>query len=118
LRDLARSEVEATLEELPEALRRPARAIPVTYLARPDRALRRSGVADDTLGLFVGEAYPEESTTSAPLPAQILLFLGNLWEMAEGDAEVFCDEVRTTLLHELGHYLGLDEEDLDDRGLL
>ena len=36
----------------------------------------------------------------------------------EGDEEEFRFEVRTTLMHELGHYLGLDEEELDERGLL
>ena len=51
------------------------------------------------------------------MPPQIILFLGNIWELAEGDEESFCDEVRTTLLHELGHYLGLDEDDLTERGL-
>jgi predicted Zn-dependent protease with MMP-like domain len=51
------------------------------------------------------------------LPPQIILFLDNLWDFAEGDPEVYRDEVQATYLHELGHYLGLDEIDLDDRGL-
>jgi predicted Zn-dependent protease with MMP-like domain len=48
------------------------------------------------------------------------LFLENLWLMIEeegGDERDFRFEVRTTLLHELGHYLGLNEEDLEERGL-
>jgi predicted Zn-dependent protease with MMP-like domain len=48
---------------------------------------------------------------------QVILFLGNLWDEVEGDVELFLSEVRTTYLHELGHYLGLDEDDLADRGL-
>ncbi len=52
-----------------------------------------------------------------PLPPQIILFLENLWDLAEADQEIFRDEVHTTYLHELGHYLGLDEDDLFDRGL-
>jgi len=51
------------------------------------------------------------------MPPQIILFLENLWDFAEGDEEMFREEVATTLLHELGHYLGLDEDDLTDRGL-
>lgn len=51
------------------------------------------------------------------MPPQIILFLENIWEYAEGDAGVYRVEVRTTLLHELGHYLGLDEDDLAERGL-
>ena len=39
------------------------------------------------------------------------------WLIAEEDEEIFCDEVHTTYLHELGHYLGLDEDELTERGL-
>ena len=52
-----------------------------------------------------------------PLPPQIILFLENLWDFSESDEEIFLDEVHTTLLHELGHYLGLGEDDLEERGL-
>jgi hypothetical protein len=41
---------------------------------------------------------------------------GNLY-IADADEEIFREEVHTTYLHELGHYLGLDEDDLFDRGL-
>jgi predicted Zn-dependent protease with MMP-like domain len=51
------------------------------------------------------------------MPPQIILFLDNLWDFADRDEGVFRQEVRTTLLHELGHYLGLDEDDLTERGL-
>jgi len=43
--------------------------------------------------------------------------LENLWDFAGGEEEIFRDEVHTTLLHELGHHLGLDEEELTQRGL-
>ncbi len=56
-------------------------------------------------------------SAALPLPPQIILFLENLWDQAEGDEDLFCDEVHTTCLHELGHYLGLDEDDLCERGL-
>lgn len=41
----------------------------------------------------------------------------NLWDFAEGDVETFRDETRLTYLHELGHYLGWDEDELAARGL-
>ena len=68
-----------------------------------------------TLGLFTGPEFAEEE--HATLPPQIILFLENIWEQAEGDEESFRDEVHTTYLHELGHYLGLDEDELTERGL-
>jgi predicted Zn-dependent protease with MMP-like domain len=51
------------------------------------------------------------------MPRRIILFLDNILEQADGDPAAFRAEVRDTLLHELGHYLGLDEDDLIDRGL-
>jgi predicted Zn-dependent protease with MMP-like domain len=115
--DLASTEIEATLNALPEPLRQQARTLPITLERRPSAALRRDGIEPDTLGIFTGMEFAEETNAAVPLPAQIILFLENLWDEAEGDEEIFCEEVRTTLLHELGHYLGLDEDDLWDRGI-
>jgi predicted Zn-dependent protease with MMP-like domain len=51
------------------------------------------------------------------LPPQILLFLENIWDYAGGDTGLYRDEVRITYYHELGHYLGWDEDELSRRGL-
>lgn len=117
LEALALAELEATLAELPAPLREKAKALPITLERHPNAAHRRDGIESDTLGLFVGPEYAFEETSALPLPPQILLFLENLWDQAEADPDLFRDEVRTTYLHELGHYLGLDEDDLFDRGL-
>ncbi len=114
---LAKAEVKATLNSLPAELRDAAGRLPVTYEHYPNRQLIDEGIEPDTLGLFVGPAFAEEEATPSPIPAQIILYLDNLWDMAEADPDIFREEIRTTLLHELGHYLGLDEEDLTDRGL-
>jgi len=112
---IATKEVDATLAALPEPLREKARKLPVTFEPVPNAGLQADGIAVDTLGLFVGPDYADEE--AVPMPAQIILFLENIREFAEDDEEIFCEEIATTLLHELGHYLGLDEEDLTDRGL-
>ncbi len=117
LKALALEEIEATLAALPAPLRDRAQALPVTFECRPNPAQCRDGIEPDTLGLFVGSEFAHEDTTVMPLPPQIILFLENLWEQAEGDEGAFVEEVHTTLMHELGHYLGLDEDDLFDRGL-
>jgi predicted Zn-dependent protease with MMP-like domain len=115
LQSLALAEVTATLGALPLPLREKARKLPVTCERRPSRALQADGIEPDTLGLFVGPEFADEE--QIPLPPQIILFLENIWELAEGDEKIFRDEVHTTFLHELGHYLGLDEDDLTERGL-
>lgn len=112
----AQEEVEQTLRELPETVRGAALKVPVIYERRPGDALVEDGLDDDLLGLFVGDPMAEEGQGGS-VPAQILLFLENLWEFVEGDPEGYAEEVQTTYLHELGHYLGLDEIDLEERGL-
>ena len=113
---LAEGEVADILKGLPPALRKEAERVTVIYERKPSRRLIADGIDDDTLGLFVGSDFAEEMH-AAPVPQQIILFLENIWEMAEGDEEFFREDVRDTFLHELGHYLGLDEDDLTDRGL-
>jgi predicted Zn-dependent protease with MMP-like domain len=112
---LATSEIEAILDELPKPLRARAAKLPVTLERVPNAGLQADGIAPDILGLFMGAEFADEEMI--PMPPQIILFLENLWEFAESDKETFCDEVRTTFLHELGHYLGLDEDGLTERGL-
>jgi predicted Zn-dependent protease with MMP-like domain len=111
----AREEVEQILQSLPEELRQRSAHLPVTLDERSPEELAAEGL-DETLGLFVGSdlAHPPD----VPLPTQIILFLHNIWRECEGDEAWFREEIQVTFLHELGHYLGLDEEDLDDRGLL
>lgn len=115
LRTLALDEIGATLNALPEPLRERARLVPVTLERVPNAGLQADGIESDTLGLFVGPEFSDEQ--SVPMPPQIILFLENIWGMAEQDEEWFAEEVHTTYLHELGHYLGLDEDELMERGL-
>ena len=112
----AEREVATVVDSLPPALRKEAREVTVSYERKPTRALMAEGIEEDTLGLFVGSALPE-SIHAAPIPQQIILYLENILEMGEGDLEFFREDVRATFLHELGHYLGLDEDGLTERGL-
>ena len=75
------------------------------------------GDDEDLLGLFVGASFAEVADEAEPLPSAIRLFVENLRDEAEDDPARFRQEVRDTLLHELGHYLGLDEDGLTERGL-
>jgi predicted Zn-dependent protease with MMP-like domain len=112
---VASAEVERTLLALPRPLRERAKQLPVTLERIPNAGLQADGIEPDTLGLFTGAEFAEEG--HVPLPPQIILFLENLWDLAGGEEQFFREEVRTTFLHELGHYLGLDEDELTERGL-
>ncbi|HEV2437149.1 MAG TPA: metallopeptidase family protein [Verrucomicrobiae bacterium] len=112
---MASDEIEQTLTALPRPLRERAKQLPVTFERIPNAGLQADGIEPDTLGLFTGAEFADEG--HVPLPPQIILFLENLWDLAEGEETVFREEVQTTFLHELGHYLGLDEDELIERGL-
>lgn len=113
---IADETVNAARRRLPAEVHVAAGALPVTFEPWPSEAmLEDEGIEPDILGLFVGPAMDDGG--DATLPPQILLFLENLWDFAEGDEKVFRDEVRITYLHELGHYLGWDEDEIARRGL-
>ena len=112
---IAQQEVKAILASLPAPLREQAAPLPVTYEPHPNPQLLADEYDPELLGLFIGSPLAEAG--DSPLPPQIILFLENLWDYAEQDEEFYREEVRTTYLHELGHYLGLDEIDLEERGL-
>ena len=101
--------------KLPAPLREEAKQLPITFERVPNAELLEEGIEADTLGIFTGAEFAEKG--HIPMPSQIILFLKNLWDYGEGDEEAYREEIRTTFLHELGHYLGLDEDDLMGRGL-
>jgi predicted Zn-dependent protease with MMP-like domain len=118
LTSLARDVVTAAQRRLPPEVRTVAEAVPVCYEAIPNDDILAEGWEPDILGMFVGHEHGGESgTDGAPLPPQILLFLDNILDYAEGDEAIYRDEVRLTYLHELGHYLGWDEDEVAARGL-
>ncbi|MDR0994406.1 MAG: metallopeptidase family protein [Verrucomicrobiota bacterium] len=118
LEQLAREEVARLLRRLPADVSAVAEALPVFFFARPTaEMIRRDHLEPDLLGLFVGSPYAEAMASDDVLPPGILLFLQNLWDYANGEEEAFREEIRVTYLHELGHSLGLEEEDLEQRGL-
>ena len=115
--EIGAAAVGAAQRQLPPELRGLARGVPVHYERVPAPDVLAEGFPADILGLFTGSAHGMELAHDHPAPAQILLYLDNLWDFAEDDVEIFRDEVRLTYLHELGHYFGWDEDELAARGL-
>lgn len=114
---LAADAVGAAQRRLPPELRALARGVAVHYERKPRADVIDEGFPPDILGLFTGAAHGTELSADNLTPPQILLYLENLWEFAEGSEDVFREEVERTYLHELGHYLGWDEDDVAARGL-
>jgi predicted Zn-dependent protease with MMP-like domain len=116
---IARAEqvVARVQRKLPTEIRGLANELPVIYQDWPDDELLEGEFEADILGLFVGEHHGAEVGIGNSVPPQIFLFLENIYDEAEGDLARFDEEVRLTYLHELGHYLGWDEDEVEARGL-
>ena len=115
--ELAAHAVGAAQRRLPPEIRPLARAVIVHYEAKPAPDVLAEGFEPEILGLFTGSAHGTALNQNNPAPPQILLYLDNLWDFAAEEVEAFREEVRITYLHELGQYLGWDEDELAARGL-
>ncbi len=114
-------EVARALEELPEEFREALAEVTVLVEDVPPEEILGEGedkLDPDLLGLFVGRALTERSFSGpgGELPPRILLFQRNI-ENAVADREELRREIVVTLRHELGHFLGHDEEGLEGMGL-
>lgn len=121
------------LDALPQAIRDLLDDAPVILEDRPSHELLREvGVSpdeDDLCGLHTGVPLTERSVQDhGVLPDVIHLFREGIvdhaggWEESEdedgpfGGEERIREEIRVTLLHEIGHHFGLDEDDLERLG--
>lgn len=127
--------VDEVVAALPEPIAMLLEDMAVVVVDEPDEAMLRDlGVPPEEwaearaelCGLHTGIADTELSVEhSAVLPSQIHLFRRGLFELVGGLEAVRADpearaelleEIRITLLHEIGHQAGLDEDDLDALG--
>jgi predicted Zn-dependent protease with MMP-like domain len=113
--------VEAALAELPEPVRRYLANVAVTVEDLPEveeLLLSDPPHSPSILGIFRGSPLGDKASMDpwSHFPSSIALFQRNL-ERYAGDREELLEEIRVTLLHEVGHFLGLDEDQLRDLGL-
>lgn len=112
--------VEKSLAELPKPIAKKLEEFPVVVQDLPAREMltaQEPPLTPDLLGLFAGRHIFARSSTEAPdAPGAIYLFRRNLLR-ASTDREELAHEVRVTVQHEVGHLMGLDEDELDDWGL-
>lgn len=111
----AEEEIAALQRALPAEVGHAAQCCLLLLEMRPGRDPDDGGLIGDELGLFEGASLLDDPA-SEDLP-RIRLFLANVWEWVEQDEQQYRDEVATTYLHELGHYLGWDEDEVAERGL-
>jgi predicted Zn-dependent protease with MMP-like domain len=91
--------------------------VPILVEDYPSDELIDDGLDPRLYGLFDGVPFPEQSSLGAPPHLErVLLFQRNLERHAR-TADELEEQIRITLLHETGHFFGMDEADLADVGL-
>jgi len=66
---------------------------------------------EELLGLYQGVPLPERDGFYNALPDRIAIYRGPILRACQNRREVI-REVRDTVIHELGHYFGLEEDDM------
>lgn len=107
---------EETLDSLPDEFR--SRIQNVAIIVEdfpPNQSIPRPGQSKRLLlGIFHGVPATKRSVFNLPAgPDQIVLYQKNIEAVCSSDAEVR-HQIRQTLIHELGHYFGMTEEQLKD----
>lgn len=105
---------EETLATIPDELRARLAGVPIIVADIPAAVDVLGGTDPRALGLFHGATQAERGLE--PALTEIVLFRKNIERIAH-DQESVRDEVRTTLLHEAGHFFGLDEAALERLGI-
>ncbi len=114
--------VQAALQELHPTLQEFLGNVAILVEDVPSEDVLRSydppAAPTGILGYFSGASLMERSLEDpwSNLPGAIVLFRRNLERMARTREEVI-EELQVTLYHEVGHFLGLNEDDLEARGL-
>lgn len=104
-----------TIAELPRTVVETFRNLTVDLLPVPDASLH-GDVDPEILGLYAGTPIGDAEAAPVRLPDRIYIFKRNVERIAS-DRITLIEQLRITLLHELGHHLGWDEDDLAERGL-
>jgi predicted Zn-dependent protease with MMP-like domain len=115
-----KKEVGRVIDRLPRSFRERLLNVEFVVEEQPSIELLRAEGLDprhDTLyGIYQGIPLPDRSSLDPPLlPDKITIFAEPLLEDFP-DPEELREEIRLTVLHEIAHYFGMDEEEIEDLG--
>lgn len=110
--------VEEALATIPEDFRAAIRNMAIVVEDEPpDDVLEEMEIppGDTLLGLYQGTPLPDRGAAHGnTLPDVVTLFQGPIEDAADGDPEQIVYEIGETLIHELGHYFGLSEDEIEE----
>ena len=108
------------MDRLPEEFRSRLHNVEIVIEEKPKKShLKTMGLnpqMDTLYGLYEGTPLSERSALQPPLlPDKITLFSEPLLRDFSNPLELR-NQIRLTLLHEIAHYFGMDEEEIEDLG--
>lgn len=110
--------VEQALANLPEEFKEALDNVAVMIAEEPtDEDLEEVGIdpddpdRDELFGLYHGTPLTERDSFYSALPDRVMIYRGPILRECTSRREVM-KEVRETVQHELGHYFGMEEDDL------
>ncbi len=111
--------VERAIGSIPEEIRDHLRNLTISVEENPSHELlEEMGIppGETLFGVYTGIPLPERSVTEPPLyPDEILIFKEPLERFCR-DLEELEEEIEITVVHEVAHYLGMDEDRLAELG--
>lgn len=111
--------VKRAITRIPRELRSHLENIVISVRDWPSKEMLEEvglGPGDTLLGLYRGDSLLDRSVTTPPLyPDTIFIFQGPLEAMCV-DMDELEEEIAITVIHEIAHYLGMDEEWLRELG--
>jgi predicted Zn-dependent protease with MMP-like domain len=115
-----REEAARVLDELPDEVRERLHNIEIVVQKRPSKHQLAEMDLDPheevIYGLYEGVPLPDRSVFDPPiLPDKITLFSEPLLSDFP-DREELREQIRLTVIHEIGHYFGMDEDEIEKLG--
>jgi predicted Zn-dependent protease with MMP-like domain len=109
--------VQEAIDSIPRRFRREIKNLAVVIEDEPSPELLAEMEVeppDTLLGLYQGIPLTERGSYGNVLPDRITLYQGPIEEECEGDEDEIVVAIGETLIHELGHYFGMSEDQIMD----
>lgn len=111
--------VDRALDSIPPAFEQYMEGLAIDIEDQPDeQTLEEMGIEDpyELLGLYRGVPLTDRSVEwTVRMPDSIVVYQRNIERVCRTRKEII-DQVRKTILHEVGHHFGMDEDELDEKG--
>jgi len=116
--ELFNSAIQEALDNLPRSIREFIADVPLLIEDYPPvELIERESISPQILGIFIGIPRTEAvATGQVPDLDRIVIYKQNLEKICRSQEELI-EQIQVTVRHEIGHYLGLDESDLERLGL-